>query len=303
MLTRIASQRRRNRGSSWDVLTALVCMTLLIPLSGCFIWRSPDGGSQATFIPPRPVNAADIAVPSGYQIEPVATGLTFPTGVAFDDKGGVYVTESGYAYGEVWDIPRLSRIERDGGTTVIEGDNNGPWTGVSFHRNAFYVAEGGALQGGRILRITAQGAVTAVVEHLPSMGDHQTNAPVIGPDGALYFGIGTFTNAGVAGEDNVKFGWLGRFPYRHDIACRDLTLTGENFQSGNPFTPQDEDTLKTGAFVPFGTMTDKGQVIRGAVPCSGAVMRIHMTGGELELVAWGFEIRSAWRFHQTDNCS
>ena len=38
------------------------------------------------------MSAADIAVPSGYRIEPVATGLTFPTGVAFDDKGGVYVT-------------------------------------------------------------------------------------------------------------------------------------------------------------------------------------------------------------------
>jgi Glucose/sorbosone dehydrogenases len=158
----------------------------------------------------------------------------------------------------------------------------------SFIRNAFYVAEGGALRGGRILRITAKGIVTAVVEHLPSMGDHQTNGPAIGPDGALYFGVGTFTNAGVAGEDNVKFGWLGRFPYRHDIACRDLTLTGENFQSGNPFTPQDDDTLMTGAFVPFGTMTSKSQVIRGSVPCSGAVMRVPLTGGELELVAWGF---------------
>ena len=91
------------------------------------------------------MNAADIAVPSGYQIELVATGLTFPTGVAFDDKGGVYVTESGYSYGEVWDIPRLIRIERDGGTTLIaEGDQNGPWTGMLFHQNAFYVAEGGA---------------------------------------------------------------------------------------------------------------------------------------------------------------
>jgi len=308
MITRIAPQRRRNRGGSRNILTTLLCMTLLTTLSGCFTWRSPDGGSQATFKPPRHVNAADIAVPSGYRIEPVATGLTFPTGVAFDDKGGVYVTESGYSYGEVWDIPRLIRIERDGGTAVIaEGDNNGPWTGALFHRDAFYVAEGGALRGGRILRITTQGTVTAVVEHLPSMGDHQTNGPAIGPDGALYFGVGTFTNAGVAGEDNVKFGWLGRFPYRHDIACRDLTLTGENFQSGNPFTPQDDDTLMTGAFVPFGTMTSKGQVIRGSVPCSGAVMRVPLTGGELELVAWGFrnpfglEFSPDGRLFVTDN--
>ena len=39
--------------------------------------------------------------------------------IEWDDKGGVYVTESGYSYGEVWDIPRLIRIERDGGAAVI----------------------------------------------------------------------------------------------------------------------------------------------------------------------------------------
>jgi hypothetical protein len=87
------------------------------------------------------------------------------------------------------------------------------------------------------------------------MGDHQTNGPVMGPDGRLYFGIGTFTNSGVAGEDNAKFGWLGRFPSRHDIPCHDVTLTGENFRSGNPFTPNDDDTMLTGAYVPLGAST------------------------------------------------
>lgn len=268
-----------------QTLTAVLLPALL---TGCFELSSSDGGGQATFIGPRTVNADDIALPKGYRIKPMVTGLTFPTGVTFDDEGLVYVVESGYSYGEVWDLPRLLRVEPGGLTTVIaRGENNGPWTGVLFHRGTFYVAEGGMLQGGRILRITPDGQITALVDGLPSMGDHHTNGPALGPDGRLYFGVGTFTNSGVAGEDNAMYGWLRRFPHRHDVPCRDITLTGKNFETGNPFTPQDDKAM-TGAFVPFGTATTKGQVIRGEVPCNGAIMRTQPEGGTLELVAWGF---------------
>ncbi|HVL59098.1 MAG TPA: hypothetical protein VM491_21570, partial [Burkholderiaceae bacterium] len=69
-------------------------------------------------------------MPAGYRIEAVATGLTFPTGVAFDDGGVAHVVESGYSYGEAFAIPRLLRIERDGAVSEIaRGDRNGPWTG------------------------------------------------------------------------------------------------------------------------------------------------------------------------------
>ena len=60
----------------------------------------------------RQVNAADIELPKGYKIEPVASGFTFPGAVSFDDKGNVYVIETGYSYGEVFGNPKLSRIEK-----------------------------------------------------------------------------------------------------------------------------------------------------------------------------------------------
>lgn len=34
--------------------------------------------------------------------------------------------------------------------------------------------------------------------------------------------------------------------------------------------------------------TRKGQIVRGEVPCSGALMRVSTSGGSPELVAWGF---------------
>jgi glucose/arabinose dehydrogenase len=265
----------------------LALILCALALGGCYGLRPSSGGGKASFEPPRQLQPADVALPEEYAIEVVTDGLVFPTGVTFDQAGNIYVVESGYSYGEAWTTPRLLRIEADGRRqTILEGGRNGPWTGVTFHEGYFYVAEGSQLAGGSILRISPQGEMTIIARALPSLGDHHTNGPVAGPDGWLYFGQGTATNAGVVGEDNAQFGWLRRFPEFHDIACEDLTLTGENFVTADPFEPGKQ--VHTGAFVPFGTPTKPGQVIAGKVPCSGSVMRVRPNGGPLELVAWGF---------------
>lgn len=250
---------------------------LLLLLAGCWSLRSSTGGGQTRFSGERPVRAEDMKVPKGYRVEKVADGLTFPTGVAFDYQNRAYVVESGYSYGELWTKPRLLRLEDR--AVVAEGGKNGPWTGVDFRDGYFYVAEGGVLEGGAILKISSGGAVSKLVEGLPSHGDHHTNGPVFGPDGWLYFGQGTATNSGVVGEDNQQFGWLGRMPRFRDVPCRTVTLTGENFEAGGKLT---------GAFVPFGTRTSPGQQVEGAVPCSGAVMKLQPETGKPQLVAWGF---------------
>jgi glucose/arabinose dehydrogenase len=266
-------------------LTFVVASAFLI--SACYSMRPSDGGGQTSFEPPRQLNPADVALPAGYRIEVAASGLTFPTGVAFDGQGRPYVTESGYSYGEVFTTPRLLRIEPNGRATVIAtGGRNGPWNGLTFSNGSFYVAEGGELEGGRILRITPDGHVTAIVSGLPSKGDHHTDGPAAGPDGWIYFGQGTATNSGVVGPDNADFGWLKREPAFHDIPCKDITLRGQNFTSANPITGGDQQ-VSTGAYLPFGTASSPGQVVRGAIPCSGAIMRVRPEGGTPELVAWG----------------
>lgn len=264
-------------------------LLLVIPLlaAGCFTMRSSHGGGQTSFDAPREIRPADVALPDGYAIELVARGFTFPTGVAFDDAGVAHVVQSGYSYGEVWETPKLLRVARDGTVTeVARGGDNGPWNGVAFHDGAFYVAEGGQREGGRILRITPRGEITAIVDDLPSVGDHHTNGPAVSADGWIYFLQGTATNSGVVGTDNAQFGWLHRYPEFHDVACRDITLTGKNYTTPNPLKGG-TGPVTTGAFVPFGTATTDGQVIRGKVPCNGAVLRVRPDGSNLELVAWG----------------
>ncbi len=266
---------------------ALTSALVALSLSGCYALRPSSGGGQTEFTPPRKLNPADVGVPRGYRVEVVASGLTFPTGVAFDEKGVPHVVEAGYSYGEVFTTPRLLRVQPNGSVTeVARGEKNGPWTGVAYANGSFFVAEGGQLQGGRILRISSDGRITALVEKLPSYGDHHTNGPAIGRDGQIYFTVGVATNSGVVGEDNFQFGWLKRFPKFHDVPCRDVELAGRNFESPNVLDGG-KGRAKTGAFVPFGTETKPGQVIKGQVPCSGAVLRVAQSGGQPELVAWG----------------
>lgn len=268
--------------------TLLLGLAALAAAPGCFSARASSGGGETTPPPARSIRTSDIELPDGYVIEVVATGLTFPTGVTFDDAGQVYVTEAGYSYGEVFTTPRLLRIDAGGRTTVVATGKNPPWTGVAWADGAFIVSEGGVTEGGRILRMTPGGQTQTLVAGLPSFGDHHTNGPVVGPDGFIYFGQGTATNSGIVGEDNHKFGWLKRHPEFHDVPCKDVTMTGAALTTPNPLTKAEDDKTTTGAFVPFGTQTQKGQVIPGKVPCSGAVMRVPARGGALRLVAWGF---------------
>ncbi len=66
-------------------------------------------------------------------------------------------------------------------TTIATGGRNGLWTGMALHDGQFYIAEGGELTGGRILRVTQNGQVTAD-GRFATMGDHHTNGPAIGPE-------------------------------------------------------------------------------------------------------------------------
>lgn len=243
------------------------------------------------FTPDRKYDAGDIDVPEGYTVELVAQGLTFPTAATVDDEGNLYVVESGFAYEPEWERARLLRVNEDGSLTTIydESKKTGPWTGLVFHDGYFYITDGNHDEGGRILKISPEGRRQILVDNLPSLGDHHTNGPVIGPDGKLYFGQGTATNSGVVGVDNWKMGWLTEKEDFHDIPCDDIKLKGKNYRTGDPLSNLNpKDVAVTGAFSPFKNSTEDGQLIPGQIPCSGAIMRIPTTGGPAELVAWGF---------------
>ncbi len=157
----------------------------------------------------------------------------------------------------------------------------GAVTGACWHDGSLYLMNTDTLS-----RIGPDGQLQDVVTDLPGLGDHQSNYPVVGPDGKLYFGQGTATNTAVVGPDNFSYEWLRHFPDFHDRPGADVVLTGQNYESPDVLGSITE-TVRTGAYVPFGTETTPGQVVAGDVRCNGAVLRCNPDGSELELVAWG----------------
>jgi glucose/arabinose dehydrogenase len=227
-------------------------------------------------------------------LERVLDGFSFPTSLAFDASGTIYIGESGLPFGGGRPGGRLWRITPDGQRAQIAENLRPPVNGVTFHDGGLYVSEGG--HPGRISRFEPDGQQTVVLDNLPGPGNYHTNMVAFGPDGKLYFSQGAMTNMGIIGLDAYDLGWLRRLPHAHDIPGYDVVLAGINTESPNPLSDEPEARTTTGAFVPFGTATEPGQRVAGGVPCTAAVMRCNPDGSNLELFAWGLRNAYGLRF-------
>jgi glucose/arabinose dehydrogenase len=294
-------------------LTAFLLISGLL-LSGVvgplFFLSNHRAFAQGLVAPPEPLVMGQINsgpqpssdifnLPPGYKIEPVLWNLTLPSTVTFDDNGTMYVAESGYSYGEFKPIPRILKVDLLHNRTAVLVDRglNGPITDIEFNKynGVLYVSHRGVISA-----VDMRGHIKDLIVGLPSMGDHHNNQIAIDSDGRFYFGQGTVTNSGVAGEDSYTYGWLKTSPELHDIPCMDITLAGQNFNSSNPLTPQNiTDTATTGAFVPFNNTTTNGQVIKGDVKCSGSIISSNANGTDLRVVAWG--LRNPYGVALTDD--
>jgi hypothetical protein len=222
-------------------------------------------------------------------VDLVARGLHFPTSLTFDDRGRIYVAESGIAFGGAPAGGRILRVEPDGRTVAIREDLRDPVNGLCFHDGFFYISEGG--WPGRISRLSLDGEYRILVAPLPGLGLFQTNMAVVGPDRRLWFSQGALTNSGIVGLDSLEVPWLRRLPHNHDIPGFDVVLSGMNAETDNPASTGGR-RVRTGPFSPFGVETKPGQRIAGRLPCTAAVMRCGLDGSGLELVAWG--LRNAY---------
>src|SRR5689334_121730 len=223
-------------------------------------------------------------------MQAIAQHLNFPTSVALDHRGIVYVAESGVPFDGVAAGGVVSRVNADGTLTHLFEGLRPPVNGIVHANGSLFISEGG--HPGRISRLSiATGEWQTVVDGLPGFGNYHTNMCAVAPDGKLYFGQGAMTNSGVIGLDSHDIGWLRKVPHNHDIPGYDITLTGFNLETVHP-EAEDGRKVRTGAFVPFGTPTEPGQRIPGSVPCTSGIMRCNPDGSGLELVAWG--LRNAY---------
>src|SRR5687768_13140331 len=85
------------------------------------------------------VSQGDILI----SVDLVARGLNYPTSLTFDDRGRIYVAESGLPFAGAPAGGRILRLEPGGGTVPVWQDLRDPVNGLVFHEGFFYVSEGG----------------------------------------------------------------------------------------------------------------------------------------------------------------
>ena len=297
--------------ASFAMPTAASAMTVGNPLCP---------GEEVLF---NPDNGQDIVVPEGFKVSVFASGLNFPTGIAFRGDAHrfeVYVLESG-----VFPTSRCN----DGVAWQTKGLPGNPFTSDIrvFDQNAKLLRTlgkppdattdtpgafgpgqvvdtafehgfaGGRLfatdneaNGGRIVTVDpTTGKVVPLITGLPA-----------GPTGQLafhgdwiYWGAGATTNNGVVDSDGGQ----------PEIPCQDITLSQNVFDSGGG--------ILTSGYAPFGHTNKGGTVpalfngttgkVRQGV-CNGAVLRAPLHDlNAIEPFSWGYRNGYALRFAPSDN--
>ncbi|MCM3001674.1 PQQ-dependent sugar dehydrogenase [Paenibacillus cellulositrophicus] len=250
------------------------------------------------FKPQHEAQKPDYILEKGYRLTRIATGLTFPTVMTFDPQGAVYVAEAGFAYGTEPGMGRVLRLESDGSFTEIASGFGGPVTGIAWHNGNLYVAAGNLGEKpadgcGEIIRLSPDGTRKTIVSGLRTCGDHFTGDILFGPDGKLYFSVGTATNSAVVGLDNMLI--LKHHPHFHDVPARDLELIGTNFITRDPLSDQPGAAV-TGAYHAFGVPSKAGDIVQGRLLANGVIYCCNPDGSHLQIVADGFRNTFGLRF-------
>lgn len=153
------------------------------------------------------------AVPSGFAVSQVATGISKPTAMTFAPDGRIFVSEK---EGSIRVIKNGSLLATPFLTLTVDSAGEHGLIGVAFDpafaTNRFvyvyYVATTPAVHS-RISRFTADGDIAAAGEtvlfdfdNIGSSTFHVAGALAFGPDGKLYAAVGD--NAGVPFSDNAQ---------------------------------------------------------------------------------------------------
>lgn len=222
----------------------------------------------------RYINPNGLTLSPEYSIEVFALGLDTPIGMVFSENGDLYIALSGIISGS----PKVVRL-RNGHFEIIAENFISPMTGINYMDENIYVSHKGC-----ITVLNSNGTRRDIISGLPCNGDHGISNIAFGPDGKIYFGLGTLTNSGVVGVDNQ---WIFDHPLMHDILPVDVMLNGQNFETGNIFNSSQEKAY-TGAFSPYGVPNSLYETKKGVAKASGSILKANRDGTGLELVAWGF---------------
>ena len=118
----------------------------------------------------------------------------------------------------------------------------------------------------------------SILANIPSVGKYLDRNLII-KDSKLLLSIGTVTNSGIASNDN-DYG-LDNIPY--DKSSIDITLNGFNYGE-----------KKTGAFMPYGNLSEEGQRIRAENLANASIYEMNLENNKTSLYASGIRNITGW---------
>ncbi|HEX8912033.1 MAG TPA: hypothetical protein VF796_06705, partial [Humisphaera sp.] len=261
-----------------------------------------------------------VETPGGFDLELYAQDLTGPVAIAFDPDGNLIIAEGGLDGSEpkIYGFtPDRKRFDVYPTSRPILGIGRGPFRmygpvgGLVCHDGRVFVSHRDADDFGVITALDYKGGARTVVAGLPARGENGVTGMAVHPlNGRLYFGVGSATNSGIVGPDDMGLGWPRRHPDVHDLPFRqpdpqapdggkNILLWGRRMNSPNPgafgLAP---DLAVTAPFQPFGSSsrTRIPSVPADNPKCNSAILSVRPDGGDLRLEAWGIRLPKGLAF-------
>ena len=254
------------------------------------------------------LDRAIVEAPAGFDLKLLASGLTAPAAIDFDDDGNLLVAENGrdndepHIFGirpnrtmfQIYPMPRRVPLL---GAFKPEFKIHGPIGGIAAWQGQLFVTHRDDKARGAVTRFGYDGSHRTVVADLPAAGDYgMTDIAVRKIDGRLFFGLGTATNSGVVGLDN--WNWVREHANFADRPYLEVKLNGYKFFTPNPDAGLfgGPDVAITAPFHAFGKSNQSR--IRGSKKPTGAIYSIGPDGGDLTVEAWGIRMPRGLAFNQ-----
>lgn len=177
---------------------------------------------------------------------------------SFDEKGNCFI-----AYKD-----KVQYLDTSGKSYILFKNKKLDISSLEHKENSLYYVSGTSLYSYDI----SKNVHKELLDSLPNLGDYRESKIII-KDSILYISIGSATNSGIVGEDNL---WVKDNPFFHDFSPNMLTIKGKITDKKN-----------TGAFVPYNTKNTLGQIISAHYPGNASVIAYNLENHTHWLYAWG----------------